>query len=194
MRTTSGDPDLDLLLIRFHLESGARREGALNLRRRDLDPTRATVWLREKNDSEREQPVTPTLLTLLERHANGRGSRSADDPVFRTATGAPVTARRYDTIFTRARTCLPWGVKQPPMLDCRQSKRHHQNAGERGHLLCHQPTRSHGRRCRQHRRPRCVRQLQPQRRHGAAAYREVGAIIGSEVLDEGEQSTARRLL
>ena len=32
VRTTSNDPDLDLLLIRFHLESGARREGALNLR------------------------------------------------------------------------------------------------------------------------------------------------------------------
>jgi hypothetical protein len=26
VRTTSHDPDLDLLLVRFHLESGARRE------------------------------------------------------------------------------------------------------------------------------------------------------------------------
>jgi integrase len=32
--------------IRFHLESGARREGALNLRLRDLDLRRSTVWLR----------------------------------------------------------------------------------------------------------------------------------------------------
>jgi integrase len=43
VRTTSQDPDLDLLLIRFHLESGARREGALNLRLRDLDRARSTV-------------------------------------------------------------------------------------------------------------------------------------------------------
>lgn len=48
VRTTSNDPDLDLLVLRFHLESGARREGALNLRHRDLDAKRATVWLREK--------------------------------------------------------------------------------------------------------------------------------------------------
>lgn len=54
VRTTSNDPDLDLLVV--HPETGARREGALNLRRRDLDPDRATVWLREKGDSEREQP------------------------------------------------------------------------------------------------------------------------------------------
>ena len=48
VRTTSNDPDLDLLIVRFHLETGARREGALNLRQRDLDCERATVWLREK--------------------------------------------------------------------------------------------------------------------------------------------------
>ena len=43
IRATSNDPDLDLLLVRFHLESGARREGALNLRLRDLDDRRATA-------------------------------------------------------------------------------------------------------------------------------------------------------
>jgi integrase/recombinase XerC len=64
VRTTSRDPDLDLLVIRFHLESGARRQGALNLRRRDLDPKRATVWLREKGEGEREQPVSPSLVEL----------------------------------------------------------------------------------------------------------------------------------
>jgi len=58
VRTTSRDPDLDLLVLRFHLESGARREGALNLRRGDIDMRRATVWLREKG-GEREQPVSP---------------------------------------------------------------------------------------------------------------------------------------
>ncbi len=48
IRTTSNDPALDLLLVRFHLETGARRQGALDLTRHDLDPTRSTVWLREE--------------------------------------------------------------------------------------------------------------------------------------------------
>lgn len=107
IRTTSRDPDLDLLVIRFHLETGARREGALNLRCRDLDPTRATVWLREKGDSEREQPVSPSLIDLLQLHAAHRGARRPDDPVLRASNGHPVSTRRYDTIFRRARTCLP---------------------------------------------------------------------------------------
>jgi integrase/recombinase XerC len=113
VRTTSNDPDLDLLVIRFHLESGARREGALNLRRRDLDPARATVWLREKGESEREQPISPALIGLLRRHAEGRGALRPDDPVLRTSSGIPVTARRYDTLFARARSCLAWAERIP---------------------------------------------------------------------------------
>jgi integrase len=113
VRTTSRDPDLDLLVIRFHLESGARREGALNLRRRDLDPKRGTVWLREKGDNEREQPVSPSLVALLVQHADGRGTGAVDDAVFRTATGVAMSARRYDTIFDHARTCLDWAERTP---------------------------------------------------------------------------------
>jgi integrase len=113
VRTTSRDPDLDLLVVRFRLESGARREGALNLRRRDLDPKRATVWLREKGDSEREQPVSPSLVALLVQHADGRGTGGVDDAVFRTATGVAMSGRRYDTIFDHARTCLDWADRTP---------------------------------------------------------------------------------
>ncbi len=113
MRTTSNDPDPDLLMVRFHLESGARREGALNLRRRDLDANRATLWVREKGDSEREQPVSPSLVALLEHHADARGGPGLDDPVFRTATGAPMSARRYSTIFGRARACLDRADRTP---------------------------------------------------------------------------------
>jgi integrase/recombinase XerC len=113
VRTTSRDPDLDLLVLRFHLESGARREGALNLRRRDLDPKRATVWLREKGDSEREQPVSPSLVALLVHHADARGTGAVNDAVFRTLGGAVMSARRYDTLFDRARTCLDWAHRTP---------------------------------------------------------------------------------
>jgi integrase/recombinase XerC len=113
VRTTSHDPDLDLLLIRFHLETGARREGALNLRRRDLDPDRSTTWLREKGDTEREQPVSPSLVALLQHDTDTRGSRHPDERVFHTSAGVPMSARRYDTIFGRARTCLPWTERTP---------------------------------------------------------------------------------
>lgn len=113
VRTTSHDPDLDLLLIRFHLESGARREGALNLRCCDIDPTRATVWLHEKNDHEREQPVSPSLITMLERHTDQRGTRRPEAAVFRTSSGRPLSGRRYDRIFEHARTCLPWSSRTP---------------------------------------------------------------------------------
>jgi len=112
IRTTSNDPELDLLLIRFHLESGARRQGALGLRASDLDSQRATVWLREKFDAEREQPISPSLLRLLVRHAEGRGV-GPDGAVFRTRRGEPISRRRYNTIFDRARPCLPWAEHTP---------------------------------------------------------------------------------
>ena len=113
IRTTSNDPDLDLLLVRFHLESGARREGALNLRLQDLDDRRASVWLREKFGAEREQPISPSLLRLLARHADARGAVAPGDAVFRTRRGEPITRRRYNTIFDRARPCLPWADRTP---------------------------------------------------------------------------------
>jgi integrase len=114
VRTTSRDPDLDLLVVRFHLETGARRQGALGLRRRDLDALRSTVWLQEKGDSEREQPVSPSLVALLARHVAARASSDRDDgAVFRTSLGAPMSARRYDTIFRRARVGLDWSHRIP---------------------------------------------------------------------------------
>ena len=113
MRTTSQDPDLDLLLIRFHLESGARREGALNLRLRDLDGRRSTVWLREKFGIEREQPISPSLLRALEAHSSTRGATAADESVLRGRSGRSITRRRYNTVFDRARPCLPWAERTP---------------------------------------------------------------------------------
>jgi len=113
VRTTSQDPDLDLLLIRFHLESGARREGALNLRLRDLDPRRSTVWLREKFGAEREQPVSPSLFRALETHTSAGGAIAADDPILRGRSGRPITRRRYNTVFDRARPCIPWSERTP---------------------------------------------------------------------------------
>jgi integrase/recombinase XerC len=113
IRTTSRDPDLDLLVVRFHLESGARRQGALNLHVGDIDPARATAWLREKNGTEREQPISPALCQLLHDHATSRGATRAHDAVFRTRTRGAMSERRYSTIFDRARPCLPWACRTP---------------------------------------------------------------------------------
>jgi integrase/recombinase XerC len=113
VRTTSSDPDLDLLLVRFHLESGARREGAINLRLRDLDSRRSTVWLREKYGKGREQPVSPSLLAALAAHARSRGAVTPDDAVFRTKRGYPIRRKRYNTLFDRAQAALPWTERTP---------------------------------------------------------------------------------
>ncbi|MEO5678259.1 MAG: tyrosine-type recombinase/integrase [Acidimicrobiales bacterium] len=111
--STSRDPGLDILLVRFHLESGARRQGALGLRLRDLGAHRSTVWLREKGDSDREQPISPSLTRLLTDHATTRGAISPDDAVLRTRDGRPISARRNDTIFGRARVALGCAERTP---------------------------------------------------------------------------------
>jgi integrase len=113
VRATSQDPELDLLLVRFHLESGARREGALNLQVSDVDGRRSTLWLREKFDTEREQPISPSLLAALSRHATDRGAAGSQDAVFRSVRGRPITRRRYNTIFDRAKPCLAWAERTP---------------------------------------------------------------------------------
>jgi integrase/recombinase XerC len=110
IRLTSGDPSLDLLLVRFHLETGARRQGALNLLHRDLDSRRSTIWLLEKHGGQREQPVSPSLLAALQTHHRRRASADGG-PAFTTAVGTPVTARHYDTLFARARTALGWDAR-----------------------------------------------------------------------------------
>lgn len=114
----SRDPELDLLLVRFHLESGARRIGALGLRMKDLDFDRQTIWLTEKFDKPREQPVSASLLRALIAHAEGRGAKGPEDPVFRyrlvdpdTGAGRPLTRRHYNTLFERLQSDLGWAKR-----------------------------------------------------------------------------------
>jgi len=115
---TTIDPGLDLLLLRFHLESGARRMGAINLRIRDLDHKRQTVWLREKFGSEREQPVSRSLLDAVVDLAAERGAVGPDRPAFTTLHRyagelLPVSDRTYDRIFTRAQAQVAWAQRTP---------------------------------------------------------------------------------
>lgn len=118
--TASGgdDPALDALLVRFFLESGARREGVLSLRLRDIDQERSTVLLREKNDKDgSEQPVSPSLIRAVLAQARARGATAPEDAVFRykprkgTKVGAPLTRRRFNTLTNRWQATLPWAAR-----------------------------------------------------------------------------------
>lgn len=111
--TTSRDPELDLLLVRFHLITGARREGALNLTLGDLDPRRSTAWLDEKYGKVREQPIPPSLLAALDALARSRGATNDDDAVFRTKRHKPIVRKHYNTLFDKVQAVLPWTKRTP---------------------------------------------------------------------------------
>lgn len=107
-QTRSKDPGLDLLLMRFHLEAGARRGGALALTGADLDRTHARVRLHEKGGTAWWQPVSPTLIAALVAHAEARGTLAADQPVFYLSSGTPLPSRHYDTLYRYWRRECPW--------------------------------------------------------------------------------------
>lgn len=109
--TSGDDPELDLLIIRFHTETAARRGGLLALRPKDLDVRQCLVMLQEKGGTYRWQPVSPTLMRYLLRHADQRGA-SPDQPLLRYRNGKRVGRRRYDYIWTRVGEVLPWVTTQ----------------------------------------------------------------------------------
>ena len=105
--TTGDDPELDTLLLRLHTETACRRGGALALRPTDLDPDQCLVLLREKGETVRWQPVSPTLMTRLVQHGQERHA-PAGGQLLRYTDGRPVTSRRYDHLWTRMGRHLPW--------------------------------------------------------------------------------------
>jgi site-specific recombinase XerD len=109
--TTGDDPDLDALLLRLHTETACRRGGALALRPDDLDPDQCLILLREKGETVRWQPVSPTLMARLVQHGLQRHA-PPDGQLLRYASGRPVTYRRYDHLWTRIGRHLPWVATQ----------------------------------------------------------------------------------
>jgi integrase/recombinase XerC len=109
--TTGNDPVLDALLLRLHTETACRRGGALALRPRDLDERECLVLLREKGETVRWQPVSPTLMTHLVAHARHRGALG-EARLLRYANGRPITTRRYDHLWDRIGRHLPWVATQ----------------------------------------------------------------------------------
>lgn len=110
--TTGNDPDLDCLLLRLHTETACRRAGALALRPCDLDTTQCLIRLREKGETVRWQPVSPTLMGRLQVHAQERGGTDPNGQLLRYRNGRPVTARRYDHLWLRIGNRLPWVATQ----------------------------------------------------------------------------------
>lgn len=116
--STGDDPDLDALLFRFHFLTGARQEAAARLRLRHLDDAQQAIAIPDKANRTKEggrdviddlAPVTREFLTELRVFAASRGSSGPDDPVFRQRrSGAPLTHRRYNTIYGRLRDQHEW--------------------------------------------------------------------------------------
>ncbi|HET9140182.1 tyrosine-type recombinase/integrase [Actinophytocola sp.] len=109
--TTGSDPALDTLILRLHTETACRRGGALALRPCDLDTEQCLIRLREKGETVRWQPVSPTLMAHLEQHAQHRHA-PANGQLLRYATGRPITSRRYDHLWVRIGRHLPWVATQ----------------------------------------------------------------------------------
>lgn len=109
--TTGNDPELDALIIRLHIETACRRGGALALRPMDLDIEQCLIMLREKGGTFRWQPVSPTLMQYLQRHALERRAPGGGQ-LLRYANGKAVGRRRYDYLFARLGKILPWVTTQ----------------------------------------------------------------------------------
>ncbi|MCA1695753.1 MAG: site-specific integrase [Actinobacteria bacterium] len=109
--TTGNDPELDTLLLRLHTETACRRGGALQLRPSDLDTEQCLILLHEKGETTRWQPVSPTLMHHLMIHSKERGNGS-DEQLLCYRNRQPITARRYDHLWSRIGQHLPWVATQ----------------------------------------------------------------------------------
>lgn len=110
--STGNDPRLDTLLLRLHTETACRRGGALTLRPCDLDSDQCLVQLREKGETVRWQPVSPTLMDHLHSHWQHRGDGDPYRPLLRNGHGSPLSRRRYDRLWSRIGDHLAWVATQ----------------------------------------------------------------------------------
>ncbi|MGQ4601539.1 tyrosine-type recombinase/integrase [Nocardia sp. R6R-6] len=121
------DPELTTLILRLCTETACRKGGVLALRKRDLDLHQCLILLREKGNTQRWQPVSPTLMRALLEHHESRAHLSegtnrraqngkpitaeADERLLRYRNGDPITGMRFDTMWKQIGRKLPW-VKQ----------------------------------------------------------------------------------
>lgn len=105
---TGNDPELDLLILRLHLETACRQGGALHARRQDLDAEQCLIRLHEKGQTQRWQPISPTLTRALIAHHDERGDSDPAGQILRYRNGRPVGKRHYDNLWKRIRSHLRW--------------------------------------------------------------------------------------
>ncbi|HEY3383066.1 MAG TPA: site-specific integrase [Vicinamibacterales bacterium] len=103
LSSTGDDPELDEMIVRFLVVTGARQEGLLKLRLEDIDESECTVRLREKFDTDIDQPVPDWFISMLLAFAHRRGVVARGDRVFCKRLGAgqfrPITRRRFNYVF-----------------------------------------------------------------------------------------------
>lgn len=105
--TTGNDPELDSLLMRAHQETACRRGGMLAARRDGLDTVQCLLRLHEKGGTVRWQPISPSLTRRLAAHHTER-SDGTHPKLLCYRNGRPISARRYDHLWTRIGSHLPW--------------------------------------------------------------------------------------
>lgn len=109
--STGNDAMLDSLILRIHTETACRRAAALRLQLNDIDPTWCLIRLHEKNHTIRWHPASPTLTAALLTHHTQR-TTTPGGRLLRYQDGAPLTTRRYDHLWKRLGTHLPWVAAQ----------------------------------------------------------------------------------
>ena len=158
--TTGDDPELDTLILRLHTETACRRGGALALRPQDLDPEQCLVLLREKGETVRWQPVSPTLMAAL-----ARARRGTARPAGRAAAALPRRAADHLPALRR-----PVGPHRPaPALGPHPADQHPLDPAHHLDLG--------GAEFRLRRRPRLRRAHRRRRRHGSATSTYVRATL-----------------
>lgn len=117
-RRDSNDADLDVLIMRFVLETGCRREGVLNLTEEDIDVNNNQVRLSEKGGVVRWQPVTAELIVELLAHVNSRQTDRSVNKVFRNQLQGkqtlhrPITRKRIEGLTAVWSQALSWVQQQ----------------------------------------------------------------------------------
>ena len=115
-KSGGNDPVLDYLLLWTLSETAARKSGLIHAQLGDLFAEQKLLRLYEKGNRVRMQPITANLADALKMFAAYRGSVNPSDPLFRYQprggeVGAPLSAKRFETLWSRLRLELPWAEK-----------------------------------------------------------------------------------
>lgn len=119
------------------------------------------ILLREKGETFRWQPVSPTLVAFLQLHIDERGPLE-DQPLLRYRNGRQAGRRRYGYLFDRLGKTLPWlGTQQ---VSAHWLRHTHPHLGRARLRLRRSPRLRRTRRNTQRRRHHCpLRQSHPRR-------------------------------